>query len=332
MIGCSSFTLETEDKKHLLSRTMDFQIEMAEQVVFIPRDKTFKTSYRSQTTITSEYCCLGMGELSESGPILFDGINEMGVTAATLYFPRFAEYSKEALDKQAIAPDKVVPTVLTRAQNLQEVRQLFEQEITIVDESNPTLNVTPPLHYIFSDKSGQSLIIEPRAGGIVIIEDSMGVMTNSPDYHWHETNLRNYLSFTPHQRESVNFLGGRLDPFGQGSGTFGLPGDFTPPSRFVRTAFLKNYTTVAANEIEGVTLSHHILASISLPKGIVITASNSIDYTCYTASMCSESGSYYYSTYNNQRIRKISLTPALKNELDYKEFPVNNEEDILSLN
>ena len=36
MIGCSSFTLETEDKKHLLSRTMDFQIEMAEQVVFIP--------------------------------------------------------------------------------------------------------------------------------------------------------------------------------------------------------------------------------------------------------------------------------------------------------
>lgn len=34
MIGCSSFTLESQDNKHFLSRTMDFQIEMAEQILF----------------------------------------------------------------------------------------------------------------------------------------------------------------------------------------------------------------------------------------------------------------------------------------------------------
>lgn len=39
MIGCSSFTLESQDNKHFLSRTMDFQIEMAEQILFIPETR-----------------------------------------------------------------------------------------------------------------------------------------------------------------------------------------------------------------------------------------------------------------------------------------------------
>ncbi|KST87537.1 Choloylglycine hydrolase [Lactococcus lactis subsp. lactis] len=48
--------------------------------------------------------------------------------------------------------------------------------------------------------------------------------------------------------------------------------------------------------------------------------------------MCSETLSYYFSTYGNQRIRKISLSESLKNEKEFKNFPIVNEEDILELN
>ena len=75
--------------------------------------------------------------------------------------------------------------------------------------------------------------------GVHVYDDTVGVMTNSPDYPWHENNLNNYLTVTPKQHEPVNWLGKELHPMSQGSGNFGLPGDFTPVARFVRAAYLK---------------------------------------------------------------------------------------------
>ena len=333
MIGCSSFILESQDNKHFLSRTMDFQIEMAEQILFIPRNKEMGIAHSNEETIETSYACLGMGAMEDGHPVLFDGINEKGLMGATLYFPGYADYSENIKKNQkGISPDMVIPTVLTQASNLEEIIDLFDKKFVIINDTNPTLGLTPPLHFIFFFFFFQSLIIEPRQDGLSIIKDSIGVMTNSPDYQWHETNLRNYLSFTPNQKGSIELLGKTLKPFSQGSGTFGFPGDFTPPSRFVRTAYLKNYAEKPSNELAAITLCHHILESVSIPKGIVITEHGASDFTCYSAYMCSETLSYYFSTYGNQRIRKISLSESLKNEKEFKNFPIVNEEDILELN
>ena len=67
------------------------------------------------------------------------------------------------------------------------------------------------------------------------------MITNWPSYDWHETNLRNYVNLSPVALPGKKI--GELDfkPLGGGSGMIGLPGDFTPPSRFVRaTAFAKS--------------------------------------------------------------------------------------------
>jgi choloylglycine hydrolase len=73
-----------------------------------------------------------------------------------------------------------------------------------------------------------------------IFDAPLGIITNAPSYDWHETNLRNYINLSPvalpgKKIEDLNFK-----PLGGGSGMIGLPGDFTPPSRFVRAvAFSK---------------------------------------------------------------------------------------------
>jgi choloylglycine hydrolase len=63
-------------------------------------------------------------------------------------------------------------------------------------------------------------------------------MTNSPSQR---LNLRNYANLKPlgaHANRNIN--GVSLAPFGAGSGMLGLPGDFTPPSRFIRAvAFVR---------------------------------------------------------------------------------------------
>jgi Linear amide C-N hydrolases, choloylglycine hydrolase family len=58
----------------------------------------------------------------------------------------------------------------------------------------------------------------------------LGVFTNSPPFDWHMTNLRNYVNFSVTNVPPVKLGSIKLEPFGQGSGMLGLPGDFTPPS------------------------------------------------------------------------------------------------------
>ena len=60
---------------------------------------------------------------------------------------------------------------------------------------------------------------------------------------------------------------GTLTAFGQGSGTIGLPGDYTPPSRFIRAAYLKEHLEPAAHETDGVTAAFHVLSNVNHREG-----------------------------------------------------------------
>jgi penicillin V acylase-like amidase (Ntn superfamily) len=54
------------------------------------------------------------------------------------------------------------------------------------------------------------------------------------------------------QRPPVEIDGVKLQSFGQGSGMLGLPGDFTPPSRFVRGAVFSATALPSPNSEKGV--------------------------------------------------------------------------------
>ncbi|MEH4990380.1 linear amide C-N hydrolase [Enterobacter asburiae] len=61
-------------------------------------------------------------------------------------------------------------------------------------------------------------------------------MTNSPFLDWHLTNLHNYVNLHPEDVTPLKIEGTTEHPLGNGSEMPGLPGDSTPPSRFVRAA------------------------------------------------------------------------------------------------
>ena len=52
---------------------------------------------------------------------------------------------------------------------------------------------TAPVHFVFHDTTGHSLVLEyTKRGGVRYIANTMGELTDSSDYQWHMTNLRNY--------------------------------------------------------------------------------------------------------------------------------------------
>ena len=96
------------------------------------------------------------------------------------------------------------------------------------------------------------------------------------------TNLRSYITLNPNDVESGKIGPVKLKAFGHGNGMWGLPGDFSPPSRFVRAALFSANAIPSDNAEEGIAQVFHVLNNFDIPKGIGSTNDDgtmTADYT-----------------------------------------------------
>jgi choloylglycine hydrolase len=101
-----------------------------------------------------------------------------------------------------------------------------------------------------------------------------------------------------------------LPPFGQGSGMVGLPGDFTPPSRFVRAAIFSSSAVPSKTSEQSILQLFHILNHFDIPMGVTRQLENgevNYDYTLVTCARDPQTLKYYFKTYEDQTIRMIDL-------------------------
>ncbi|TLG74309.1 choloylglycine hydrolase family protein [Culicoidibacter larvae] len=304
---CTSITFKTDDQINMLARTMDFALVLDPVMTMMPRNYHWQSLYQI-TQPDSQFAFAGLSRSFDGHNYVFaDGINEAGLACAVLYFPGYASYSESfATGKINLAPHEVVQWLLSSFNNLEDVKEAVTK-LHLIDTPLPFLGTTPPLHWIVTDESGASIVIEPLAEGIKVYDNPIGVMTNSPDFNWHLTNIRNYIGIRPEQLTDITINGTTFKPFGQGAGTFGLPGDFTPPARFIRTVFNRHAMRNIHGEEEAIKAVYHILASVDIPRGSVITAQDSYDFTQHTACMVCQSRTYYFKTYDNNQINKLEL-------------------------
>ena len=132
--------------------------------------------------------------------------------------------------------------------------------------------ITLPLHYSITDKTGEYVVLEYTVEhGRRLFENAIRVVTNSPNYDWHMTNLRNYAHLSSYPSNEINYTYNQKQfsnkPF-LGSGLHGVPGDFTPPSRFIRMVAMVQFADKPKSSAEGVNLAFHILNSADIPKGV----------------------------------------------------------------
>lgn len=305
---CTALTMPTLQEDIYFGRSMDFSYPLEPELFVVPRGYTWNNILNTHK-ITNHYSFIGIGQ--DINPIVFaDGVNEMGFSAAVLYFPGYAEYDQPVPKTPSIAALELVSFMLGLCASADQAVALLKT-IRIVGVTDSVTQSVAPLHWIIADKSGKCMVIEKTAEGLQIIDNPLGVLANSPDFQWHMTNLRNYLNVTPEQYPVKMWDTVGLTPFGQGGGTFGLPGDFTPPSRFVRTAYLKTHTELPLDPREAVVTGFHILESVSIPKGVVLTNRGASDYTQYTAFMNLNTQEYFFRTYDNSEIMTAKL-PDLK--------------------
>jgi len=321
--ACTGILLRNADGSVVHGRTVEFGIPLEFDMAVVPRGYAFvgQTPLGDGKKWTSKYGAAGVIVFGNLG--IMDGINEKGLAIGAFYFPTEAEYTQTTAANQAQSMSAVDFSnwILTSFASVDEVRKAIEAGEAVVA---PTLlpgwpQQVQPFHWVVYDKSGKALVIEPIGGKLVLSDNPLGILTNSPTFDWHMTNLRNYIALDPLGANPVKIDGTTFQSFGMGDGMLGLPGDFTPPSRFVRAAVFASTAIPAKDATGGIFNGFHVLNNFDIPVGAVRAKSDGkseTDQILFTTMRDPEHLRMYFKTYDDQTVRMVDLN---RFDLDTKE-------------
>ena len=178
-----------------------------------------------------------------------------------------------------------------------------------------------------ADDTGRQLVLEIIDGEPHFYENKLGVLTNSPDFEWQMTNLNNYVNLFPGSAETKSLGDIVLTPFGSGSGFLGIPGDVTPPSRFVRAAFFQASAPQQDAGEETVLQCFQILNNFDIPLGVEFPSGqipvNIPSATQWTAVSDMTNRIIYYRTMYNSNIRCFDLNKIDFGKVEYRAVPLD---------
>jgi len=261
---------------------------------------------------TSSHAVIGLATFNCMA--IMDGVNDAGLMAAAFYFAGQANYADVAQTdaSRAVNPSEVPHYILANCATMEEALAAIA-EITVVDVPVHGWGpAAPPLHYQIIDAQGRHVAVEPtRAGSLQITENPTGAFTNSPDLPFHLLNLTQYMNISPETIPQSAVFGATVTATGMGSGGLGLPGDYSPPSRFVRAAFFGANHPTPATTIDGVQELFHLLNAFDIPMGVAKVGETS-DFTQLTVVRDARELTYAWRTYADQRIRQVNLRQLME--------------------
>ena len=298
---CTCITYLNND--FYFGRNLDLDCSFGETVTITPR--SFPLIFRKAERQDHHYAIIGMASANDSFPLYAEAVNEKGLAMAGLNFPGNAFYQQPDGKGLEIASFEVIAWLLGKCASVTEAEEYLD-EMKIVDLAFSDQMPPAPLHWMLADRE-RCLVLEAVRDGLKIYENPFGVLTNNPPFEYHRMNMNNYMNLTAESPQ--NRFSDRLDlkPYAQGMGALGLPGDASSASRFVRAVFLKWNSVAPEEEKANVSQFFHILDSVAMVRGSVVTEQGTYDITTYSCCANTRTGVYYYKTYDDSRVRAVDM-------------------------
>ena len=313
--ACTGLTLKAADGSVVFGRTLEWgTFDLNSRVVIVPRGHEYKSRVSDGVTgivWKTVYGAVGLDVLGKD--LIQDGMNEKGFCVNVFYHPGFAEYAKLDPKKSASSIEAldVCQYLLTTCTTIEDAKKALAA-VSVVGVLEPAIGIAPPIHLIMTEPTGRAMVIEFTKGVTTFHDAPLGVITNAPNYDWHMTNLRNYLNLS-----AVGLPGKQIDdlnfkPLGAGSGMIGLPGDFTPPSRFVRAVAFAKTARPTETGPETMYEMFRVLDNFNLPLGAaegdgIRDTEGMRSATIWTTAYDTKNLILQYHTQHNRRIRQVDL-------------------------
>ncbi len=346
--ACTAFQLQSKDGANIYFRSMEFGFPFNSKALIIPRGTDYTGTApggKPGLKWKTKYGVVGVN-VDIAPTIVADGQNEKGLAIGMLYLPGYSQYQDAAAapaDK-TIGSWEVLVYLLGMCASVDEAVAALQNDVYVAQQEFVPLKEVLPVHYWIGDNTGKVVIAEYVGGKLVIHDAPLGTLTNSPPYDWHEINVGNYVDLSP-----VNVPERILGKFtsvnyGQGSGAIGLPGDMSPPSRFIRASLFSHWATPGETANDSVNLGFHILNTFDIFNGAI--QSDTADQTANTKAFLSSSGQpklvntdttewivahdrtnlkTYVRTYNGLAIQVIDLAKANFDEPGLRTIDLQND-------
>jgi choloylglycine hydrolase len=342
--ACTGIVLAGKDGTIVVARTLEWgHFDMHSNLEIVPRGYKFSgltPNNKPMAQWDTKYGFVGMDVMKKD--LIASGLNEKGLYVGTFYLPGFASYEDYSpkTAARALSASELNQYLLAQCSSINDVRKALGS-IKVVSVVEPDLGIPAPLHWLVVDPSGKSIVIEiVNKGEVKIYDNPVGAITNAPTFDWHLTNLRNYLFLTTKPNRTIKLHGLTLSPFGVGSGMLGLPGDVTPPSRFVRAVTYVRTARTTAGGLDTVNETFRILDNFNLALNSSDggpqpgnTENQMVSATEWTTAADLKNLVFYYHTAWNRRIREVNLRTIDFGKVQFQRIPADKvrEQDIVDI-
>lgn len=312
--ACTGMRIVAKDGSVVFVRSMEFGTSTHSDIMIAPQGMTWQSGApngKSGLKWTSKYTFMGPDGFDAQVPL--EGINEKGLYAGGFWMPKGeSEFPKVNPSDypQVVSQFHFVAWILGNCATVDEVKAALPK-LKLTGITVQPWGIYPWAHWCIMDSTGKSIAVEYLNGKLEVTDNPVGVFTNAPSFRWHLTNLRNYINLSPKNATPVKLGDLKVKPLGEGTGLLGIPGDITPPSRFVKAAIYANAAYKTANADEVVNLGMNLIASFAIPKGVAREVGPSgkpeSDYTQWTTVYDFSRKTMYFRTYENQDYCKVRM-------------------------
>lgn len=317
-VACTGISLETTAGNHIHARTIEWgNFDLNSKLIESGRGHRFTSGLpMGKRGLTWENIYGFVGISVSEDRFIGEGMNEAGLNAGLFYFAGYGSLAPFDANDTAnnVADMDLVRWLLGQFATVEEVKAHFDRIKVVPIFIDATGQPSPTAHWRVTDKMGGCIVIEIVDGGTVhIYSNEVGVLTNSPDFPWMVTNLNTYINVAPGTIAPKTAGSHTLRSFGAGTASFGLPGDISPPSRFVRAAFYRNTVPPLNTTGDAVSQAFHILDNFDIPIGIEFAEKEREHMpdlpsaTQWTTASDLSGGLFYYKTMRDSAIKRVDL-------------------------
>jgi len=317
--ACSVLRVTAQDGTIISARTMEFGSDLKPDIVVIPRGREFISpdpAGQPGLKWKNKYGYVAVDAFGDTTAAV-EGLNETGLAFSALWYEEDTQYQKILAGEsgRALAHALVGSWVLGNFSTVDQVKEGIKK-VKVFGLVIPEMGGTPPFHFAVKDAAAGSIVIEYDQGQLNIHDNPLGIMTNAPNFTWQMTNLRNYVGLSIEMPKPQDFAGVTLRPTGHGM--FGLPGDSTPPSRFVRMAVMAHFADRVPDVKEALNMAQHLIYALEIIKGTLVDRDAqgkiiSSGSTQWASFRDLTNRVFYYRTYDNFTLRQVDLK-----QLDFK--------------
>lgn len=327
---CTNFKHRTaQDGTIVVGRTMEFPVGIPWQLQVLPKNQQFSAIMPGGRSWTSTHGVVGIAAVADTA--IMDGMNDAGVSGHGLYMAGFCTYQEPKGDGSDLSEADVIAYLLSTCDSIEAIKQAAK-DLTICG-FDPGVGFIPPLHFLFHDKTA-SVALEMRPEGLSVVDNPLGVGTNPPYLDWHMTNLRQYVGLTSTNPTS-KISGLTLEPLGQGGGLRGLPGDYTPPGRFVRALVQVSLADEPVDSTAAEMSTLHILNSFDINSGLIreidATGKAVDEITAWSTISNLTGGRFSYRMRNDPTIYSVDLATTDFTSVRSKPLPDSHMGEFVTL-